>query len=342
MMIGKGSRFLPGLFLTVAVLLSVGAAGPQCDDDSNTRPGAGSGTRRLWRDPGNIARKNLYWGNTSPSRAPRPPFRFLAEDSKQSQPKIEVRDARGEKWKVKFGEEVHAEVAATRLVWAFGYFAEETYFVRRGKIVGLPPLDRAGRFISPDGTFRDARFERRPRNITRTDNHWSWGDNPFGGTRELSGLKILMTMINNWDTRSRSKNNTVLQVRKPDGRIECRYVVEDLGSSFGRMGRFPFLPRSRWNLADFRKQKMIDSVDAEELDLHYKGGGSINKVPFEHARWFSGLASQLNVRQVRQAFKASGANRFEVAGFSARMMEKIRELRAAVGKVRTPSDHARR
>jgi hypothetical protein len=55
-------------------------------------------------------------------------------------------------------------------------------------------------------------------------------------------------------------------------------------------------------------------------------------VPLEHARWFTGLATQLTVNQVRRAFEAAGASTTEIEGFSARVMEKIQELRRAVAE----------
>lgn len=295
------------------------------------------GKPMLWRDPGNIGSKDLFWGNASQSTVPRPPLKFVEEDSQGTQPKVEVTDANGDKWKVKFGEEVHAEIAATRLLWAFGYGAEETYFVPSGKIEGITSLKRAKEYIAADGSFKNARFERRAKNIERTKTAWAWGDNPFVGTKELSGLGILMTMINNWDTRRVSKNNIVMRVSAPDGTLEDWYIVEDVGSSFGKMGRYPIVKRGRWDLEDFKTQKFIDGVSGNTLDLHYKGGArSINKVPIEHARWFARLASQLSEQQVRRAFEAAGATPAEVAGFSARLMEKIRELQTAVSEPTRP------
>ena len=37
----------------------------------------------------------------------------MKEDTGGAQPKIDVRDAAGRQWDVKFGEEVHAEIAPT-------------------------------------------------------------------------------------------------------------------------------------------------------------------------------------------------------------------------------------
>jgi hypothetical protein len=316
----------------VALLLAVCASTALSTDKSKDVKARSDGKPVLWRDPGNIASKDLFWGSAGKSNAPKPPLKFVEEDPKGTQPKVEVTDANGDKWKVKFGPEVHAETAATRLIWALGYGVEETYYVASGKIDGITSLGRAKEFIAADGTFKGARFERRPKNIERTKIAWAWGDNPFVGTKELSGLGILMTMINNWDTRRVSKNNIVLRVTAGDGTIEDWYIVEDLGSSFGKMGRYPYLTkRNRWDLEDFKAQKFIDGVSGSTLDLHYKGGArSINKIPLEHARWFAGLASQLNERQIRSAFEAAGATPAEISGFSARIMEKIRELQSAV------------
>lgn len=319
----------------VALLFALSAAaGWSAGKDQNAR---GAGKPKLWRNPGNIAARDLFWGSGSESRAPKLPFTFIEEDAKGTQPKIEVTDANGEKWKVKFGKEVHAETAATRLIWALGYGVEETYFVPSGKIEGITSLGRAREFVAADGRFQNARFERRPKNVERTKVTWAWGDNPFIGTKELSGLRILMTMINNWDTRRVSKNNTVLRVTADDGTVEDWYIVEDLGSSFGKMGRYPIVKRNRWDLDDFKAQKFIDGVSGNMLDLHYKGGArSINKIPLEHARWFASLASQLTERQVRSAFETAGATSPEIDGFSSRIMEKIRELQSAVNESSRP------
>ena len=88
--------------------------------------------------------------------------------------------------------------------------------------------------------------------------------------------------------------------------------------------------RTKWNLEDFREQEFIDRVSGGSLDLHFSGDGAINLVPLDHARWFAGLVTQLTPEQVRQAFEVAGASPAEVDGFSARLLEKIKELRTAV------------
>src|SRR5688572_27520829 len=87
-----------------------------------------AGTHVLWRDPGDIASRDLRYGPGSPELAPQPPFTFVEEVKTGESPKFKVRDARGVKWNVKLGPEAQSETASTRLVWAVGYFAEEAYY----------------------------------------------------------------------------------------------------------------------------------------------------------------------------------------------------------------------
>jgi len=85
----------------------------------------------------------------------------------RGQAKLDVTDANGTTWRAKFklsksraGSEVHAEIAASRLMWALGYPVEENYYVPEGRIEGVHGLRRdAARVIGPDGSFQMARFE---------------------------------------------------------------------------------------------------------------------------------------------------------------------------------------
>src|SRR5262249_8674261 len=76
-----------------------------------TRPGSPA----LWEDRGDISKLNLILGIGSAEGAPKPPFKFDKEDTTGTNPKIKIFDANGVKWNIKFDEEVHAEVAASRI-----------------------------------------------------------------------------------------------------------------------------------------------------------------------------------------------------------------------------------
>jgi hypothetical protein len=294
----------------------------------------------LWHDPSPIASLDLSWSDRTQFRRPVPPFRFVKEDMSGTRAKVHVKDATGVEWNVKLAgdaddtAEVHAEVAAGRLAWALGYFVEPGYYVAGGTIAGVTELHRAARGLTSDGRFRAARFKERPR--TATSDHWTFTDNPFAGTRELSGLMILMTMINNWDVSS--NNLGVLHETHDDGTDELRYLVTDLGASFGHMEnvRFPFwifssYPWTKWNLRDYQQQPFIDAVHDGRLRLHFRGEVTMPEIPIDQARWFAGLASQLTAAQIRQAFEAAGATPEQVDGFTARFLEKVRELTKVTG-----------
>ena len=323
--------------LTLTVLLVVGAQQASGARDWVERGTDGSVPQRvLWRDPGPIAQKDLYWGSGDATRVPRPPFTFVKEDTGGTKPKVTVTDANGSTWNVKFGgesprnNEVHAEIAATRLAWALGYLVEEHYYVGEGVVENAKGLRRAAGSIGTDGRFRVARFERSAPDITRTGRHWSLVGNPFEGTRELSGLKLILALVNTWDTKK--SNLSIFQRTRPDGQIEHWYVVSDYGSSFGRMGPFAlFATRNRWSLEDYQTATFVKKVGNRSLTVNHKGDISISDVPIDHARWFAQLSSQLSERQVRQGFEAAGASATEIEGFSDRVMGKLRELHEALG-----------
>src|ERR1700730_5101111 len=84
----------------------------------------------IWRDPGEIPSLNLLYGAGGKDHAPDPNgnFVFVKEDLKGTSPKFDVRDQQGVEWKVKLGQEPQSETAASRLMWAAGYFVDEDYY----------------------------------------------------------------------------------------------------------------------------------------------------------------------------------------------------------------------
>ena len=289
----------------------------------------------LWRDPGPIGARNLYWGSGSPERAPKPPFKFVQENLSGSKPKIDVTDAAGVAWSVKLSlpnpgqNEVHAEIAATRLVWAFGYFVDENYFVPSGQIEGVRDLKRAATVVGPDGSFRAARFERREKGVERLGT-WHLEENAFKGTRELAGVQALMLLIASWNATP--LNTAVVRVTLPDGKQEDRYLLTDLGSTFGRMrgglGKSP----SRWNLEDYRESPLVNRIVLEKLEFRAPLlGNKPLAIPVAHARWFAAMAAQLTDEQIRRAFEAAGASPAEIEGFALEIRKRLREI---VDKVR--------
>ena len=67
----------------------------------------------LWENPGDIKLRNLYYGPGGKEQQPEEPLTFEEEDSGGTNPKFDVRDNKGTKWKAKLGPEARPETAAT-------------------------------------------------------------------------------------------------------------------------------------------------------------------------------------------------------------------------------------
>ena len=311
--------------LILSVLLSLGLVGDglaQKDKDKeskkskkkNSSAPTQTGTPAIWTDRGDVSKLDLKWGIGSEEGLPKPPFTFDKEDVSGTNPKVRIKDANGTSWNIKFDEEVHGEVAASRIVWASGYMVEESYFIPSGTITGVTKLGRAAKFVGSGGNFSNGMFEKRPDDVAKRGIFWTWDSNPFRGTKELSGLVILNAMLNNWDAKN--VNNNVLGMYDADGQtVKEWYIVADWGGTFGKMGGFT--SHNKWDLDAFQKQAFLDGVSGGQVKLHYSGKMSgMSSVPIDHVRWFAGIIGQLSEEQIRQAFQAAGATPAEVDGFS--------------------------
>ena len=165
----------------------------------------------IWRDPGRVPSLNLLYGAGGKQHAPDPKgtFAFLKEDLLATSPKFDVVDRQGVEWKVKLGEEPQSETAAARFLWAAGYFVDEDYYLPELTVTGAPKLHRGEAFVSPSGTIRGARLERKLTGVEKQGS-WDWFENPFANTRELNGLRIMMALLNNWDLKD--VNNSIYEI----------------------------------------------------------------------------------------------------------------------------------
>jgi hypothetical protein len=250
------------------------------------------GTPVLWRDT-DLSRLDLSAGPGGPGMRPATRgLKFIKEEKGGWSKKFRVRDGAGREWVAKLGKEAQSETAAVRLVWAAGYVTEVNYLVPRVTIPGK-------------GTFENVRFELRPKGGIKRLDEWSWKQNPFSGTRELEGLKVLMVMLNNWDLKD--ENNVVIHA-PAEG--ELRYTISDLGATFGKTGGGgPLwrLTRSRNNPEDFADSKFIDKVEDGYVNFHFTGvnKGLFEKVRVNHARWMGERLSALTDGQLQAIFRAA-------------------------------------
>ena len=290
----------------------------------------------LWRDRGDVASLNLLYGAGGEKHQPAGKFTFVKEDKKGSSPKFEVVDEQGVRWKVKLGIEVKSETAASRLVWAAGYFTDEDYYLPELRVEKMPTLSRGREFVSADGVVRGVRLKRRVKGQKKTGN-WSWFKNPFTGTKELNGLRVMMALINNWDLK---EINNAIYSEAGEG---PRYVVSDLGASFGETGNT--ITRSKSNPADYSDSKFIQKVTAEHVDFvlssrplfitaidlpNYASRTHmqdiVKDIPVADAKWLGKLLEPLSDEQIRDCFRAAGYSPEDVESNAAMVKERIRAL----------------
>src|SRR5579863_5256795 len=216
----------------------------------------------LWRNPTDISSRNLFYGPGGKEHEPHSTYTFVKEDLHGSNPKYVVRDENGVEWKVKLAEEARPETVSDRLVWAVGYNANEDYFLQVLRVEGMPGhLHRGQERIAPDGSMHAARLKRELKGEKKIEN-WKWSHNPFTGTRELNGLRVMMAVINNWDIED--SNNSVY---KEEGSRDRIYMVSDLGASFGTANADWPLKKSKGNLASYRKSKFITKTTPEYVNF---------------------------------------------------------------------------
>ena len=297
------------------LLLLVISATATAQEDKKKKPKVPQGTPVMWRDPVDLSSRNLLLGAGGEQMKPDlTKVTFIEEKTGGWSTKYRVSDAAGNQWIAKIGKEAQLDTSANRLLWALGYETEIAYLIPRLTIVGK-------------GTFDNVRLEARPKSVDRSGN-WMWEDNPFKGTPEFQGLKILMVMINNWDMKD--DNNEILATRGTTTG-DLRYIISDLGGSFGKTGGI--ISRSRNKPEDYVKAKFIDKVNGNVIDFSY--GGKMKQV-FENitvadARWLSNLLGRLSDEQIKDAFRAANYSPSDVDDLARAFRQRITDL-AAVSK----------
>ena len=302
------------LMLSFAMLMSSPAAA-QGDNQKHRAGSQGTGKAVLW-EPMDASQLDLF--NGPGGEAMRPDLskiEFIKEETNGHNKKFRIKDGSGRIWVAKLGREPQPETAAVRLLYGLGYKTEVNYLV--------PSITIPGK-----GTFENVRLEARPDNVERLE-EWKWKDNPFVGTRELQGLKMMMVFLSNWDVLD--LQNKVLEVNG-----ENHYIVSDLGATFGKLGNnnLPIiyrLGRKTGSPEHFSKTELVREVEDGEVKLAYKGKnrGIFKDFTVEDARWLAAQFEKLSDAQIADAFRAANYSPEEVKTYVAAVRGKIKELQDA-------------
>lgn len=338
------------LFLVTGICYTPGITAAAENDKTTASSGEITSTEGavLWRQPDDIPTRNLYYGPGGKEHEPHGAFKFLKEDMKGSNPKFDVQDQDGVKWKVKLGVEAKPETVASRIVWAVGYFTNEDYFVGNLKVDDMPAhLQRkhADKFFEADHSMNGVRLKRDVKGEKKIGT-WQWHRDPFAGTREYNGLRVLMAVINNWDLKD--ENNAIYQEKHSDGQDspELIYMVSDLGASFGSTNLRRTHEESKGNLEAYRQSKFIRDVHSDYVDFNVPSRPAFivlvnpheffsrvrlewigRHIPRDDAKWMGQLLGQLSPEQIQDAFRAAGYSPEDIEAFSSVVESRIAALK---------------
>lgn len=275
----------------------------------------------LWEEV-NTATLDLY--NGPGGTAMRPDLsrvEFIKEETQGHNKKYRIKDAKGQIWVAKLGREAQPETAAVRLLYGLGYKTEVNYLV--------PTITIPGK-----GTHQNVRLEARPANVERLD-EWKWKDNPFVGTNELQGLKIMMVFLTNWDLLD--LQNKVLRVNN-NGHIEHHFIVSDLGATFGKLGNnnLPFffrLGRKTNDPGTWYEAGFVNKVENGMIDFDFKGKGRslMDDITVGQGRWLAQRLARLSDRQLEDAFRAANYSAEDIKLLREGYRLRLEELAKATG-----------
>jgi len=317
-----GFRFL--LFITVFLLGASGAFAQK--DKKNSAAGYPQAKAVLWEEV-NIPGQDLFNGPGGTQMKPDlSKITFIEEDKSGHNKKYRIKDGSGNEWVAKLGDEAQPETAAVRLLYGLGYKTEVNYLV--------PKIT-----IPSKGTFENVRLEARRADVNRLD-EWKWADNPFVGTNELQGLKIMMVFLTNYDLLD--MQNKVLYFKEPNGG-ELQYVISDLGSTIGKYGNnnlpiFFRIGRKRNSPDDWSKAGFIKTVDNGRLVMDNTGGKSrdiMENITVAQGRWLYDRLAQLTDSQLADAFRAANYSPEDVRQLVVATKNRIISLGRSTGSAPT-------
>jgi len=306
------------LILTLGVFAASPIAAQQKNNSQDKAAAQNTGKAVLW-EPVDPAHLDLFNGPGGEEMRPDlSKIEFIKEEKNGHNKKFRIKDGSGRTWVAKLGREAQPETAAVRLLHGLGYKTEVNYLV--------PSITIPGK-----GTFENVRLEARPDNVERLE-EWKWKDNPFVGTKELQGLKMMMVFLSNWDVLD--LQNKVLDVGG-----ENHYIVSDLGATFGKLGNnnLPViyrLGRKTGSPEHYSKTELVREVEDGEVKLAYKGKnrGLFKDFTVEDARWLAERFEKLSDAQIADAFRAAHYSPQEVATYVVAVRGKIRELQEAASE----------
>ncbi|HYJ92345.1 MAG TPA: hypothetical protein VEV84_13625 [Pyrinomonadaceae bacterium] len=312
------------LILSAVLILAASDAAQKQNKGKHKADQAEIGAAIMWQRV-NIASRDLFTGPGGDSMKPDlSGITFIEREKGGHNKKYRIKDGSGRIWVAKPFTEARPETAAVRLLWGLGYETEINYLVPELTIPGV-------------GTFKNVRLEARPGGVKRLDT-WKWRDNPFIGTNEFQGLKILQIFLNNNDVID--YNNKILSVDGPNG-PEFHYIISDLGSTFGKRGNnnLPLFYRfgrkndspPKWSRSSFIKGVKNGRIVFATTGM--KNRGLYKDITLDQGRWLYELLRQLSQDQISDMFRAANYSPQEIETLTAAFRTRVSELDEATANI---------
>lgn len=236
--------------------------------------------------------------------------------------------------KVKFGaddNELYAEVAATRLMWALGYYADAWYSVRvechncpENPVSGNGSLGT--RMFAPATIVRKFSWKKMTES-GKEDQGWSWKELDASNGRptyERDGLKLLAAFLQHGDNKPPQQRLTCHHA-EVDGKTqpptttcdESVMLVQDVGATFGGAGLFTSNGSAKMNLGEWAGKKVWKHAGSSGAPASCQAtlrksfaatdGLGDPAISEEGRRFDANLLCQLSDKQIEDLFKASNA-----------------------------------
>lgn len=239
---------------------------------------------------------------------------YAGESTSGHSPKFNCEIGKGDRVKVKYGAdngEVYSEVAATRLLWLLGFYADRMYPVRvvchgcPTRIVGTQTGKDAkdGKSVTE---LRIAAIEREMKGVEvelKNRRGWDWGelDIAKGSPRaQRDGLKLLTALLQHTDNKSEQQ-----RLLCPDG--DCDHpiaMISDLGRTFGRASLYNSNKPSSLNLELWSNTPVWDGKTGCVANIKKSYTGTLDhpRISEEGRAFLAGRLNAISDAQLRDLF----------------------------------------
>jgi hypothetical protein len=235
-----------------------------------------------------------------------------------STPKFACATASGDELKVRYGKtngEVYAQVAATRLLWALGFWSNRMYPVKVA-CAGCPadPFNDPATVPGSVTTFDPATIDVKVEGDTietKPDQGWSWReldevDEQAGGAPKAhrDALTLLAVLIQHSSNKSINQRIVCLDAPRCSRTV---MMIGDLGKTFGRANAFNKDRIAAVNFKEWAAQPIWTSSRGCVGDLPHSWSGTLGdpRVGEAGRKFLADLLVQLTDQQLRDMFEVA-------------------------------------